>query len=91
MAAGYGSSLQHLIDMKQGTACAAPVQPMIARAKCAPIRYHCRIMRKRSSVKLPRPPSVPPPRAPTPARNPNVNQQTRRMLGQHYRAKYGVK
>jgi hypothetical protein len=69
----------------------APVRPMIARAKCAPIRYYCRTMRKRSTAKSPKPQAPRPPRAPVPALNPNLNQQTRRMLGQHYRAKYGVK
>jgi hypothetical protein len=34
---------------------------------------------------------VPPRRGPTPARNPNLNHQTRQVLAQHYRAKYGVK
>jgi len=69
----------------------APVWPMIARAKCAPIRYHCGAMRKRSTAKSPKPQAAQPPRGPLPALNPNLNQQTRRMLGQHYRAKYGVK
>ena len=62
---------------------------MIARAFCAPFRYHCATMRKRTSAKPPRAPQ--PPRGPQPARNPNLQQQTRRVLGQHYRAKYGVK
>lgn len=33
----------------------------------------------------------PAPRGPVPSRNPNLNQQTRKVLAQHYRAKYGVK
>jgi hypothetical protein len=48
-------------------------------------------MRKRSAAKSPKPQVARPPRGPLPALNPNLNQQTRRMLGQHYRAKYGVK
>lgn len=37
----------------------------------------------------PQPPAT---RAPQPRNpNPNFNQQTRRVLAQHYRAKYGVK
>ena len=65
---------------------------MIARAKCAihplPWRDHaqtidCKIAqiagwRARRAARCH-------------ARNPNLNQQTRRVLGQHYRAKYGVK
>lgn len=46
-----------------------------------------------------RSPSKPPQRAPAPrakgakpfALNPRFTQQTRKMLGKHYRAKYGVK
>ena len=34
---------------------------------------------------------VPPRRGPAPSRNPNLNHQTRQVLAQHYRAKYGVK
>ena len=48
-------------------------------------------MRKRSTAKSPKPPAPRPPQGPAPAHNPNLNQQTRRVLGQHYRAKYGVK
>lgn len=34
---------------------------------------------------------VPPRRGPAASRNPNLNHQTRQVLAQHYRAKYGVK
>ena len=34
---------------------------------------------------------APPRRGPPPSRNPNLNHQTRQVLAQHYRAKYGVK
>jgi hypothetical protein len=42
---------------------------------------------------MPRNPSAPAvSRAtPYPSRNPKLNQQTRQVLAQHYRAKYGVK
>ena len=43
-------------------------------------------------LKQPKPaPAARAQRAPVPSRNPNLNQQTRRVLAQHYRAKYGVK
>jgi len=64
---------------------------MIARAICAPFRYHARTMKKR-----PPQPSAPRAGAPPPGRRPfelnrNLNRQTRKMLAKHYRAKYGVK
>jgi hypothetical protein len=34
---------------------------------------------------------APPRRGPAASRNPNLNHQTRQVLAQHYRAKYGVK
>ena len=42
---------------------------------------------------LPRKPSAPATSraTPHPSRNPKLNQQTRQVLAQHYRAKYGVK
>jgi hypothetical protein len=72
---------------------------MIARAKTAPFRYYRGVMTKPASAKhtkTPQPHSPQPTaaqRAPQPPRNanPNFNQQTRRVLAQHYRAKYGVK
>ena len=48
-------------------------------------------MRKRSTAKSPKAPAARAPRGRAPAPNPNLNQQMRRVLGQHYRAKYGVK
>ena len=65
---------------------------MIARAKIAPFRYYRGVMNKPASAKPPKPaPAARAQRAPLPSRNPNLNQQTRRVLAQHYRAKYGVK
>jgi len=52
------------------------------------------IMTKKQNPNLnpARPPApAKPKRGPVPARNPNLNQQTRQVLAQHYRAKYGVK
>jgi hypothetical protein len=53
------------------------------------------IMTKKTPPKaaMPRNPSAPAvSRAtPHPSRNPKLNQQTRQVLAQHYRAKYGVK
>jgi hypothetical protein len=53
------------------------------------------VMTHKTSPKaaVPRKPSAPaaPRAAPLPARNPRINQQTRQVLAQHYRAKYGVK
>jgi hypothetical protein len=50
------------------------------------------IMTKKSAPPLARPlaPTIAR-RGPAPQRNPNLNQQTRKVLAQHYRAKYGVK
>ena len=68
---------------------------MIARAKSASIRYYRGIMRKNSSTTPPAPQAKVPraQRGPVPLHNlnPNLNQQTRKVLAQHYRAKYGVK
>jgi hypothetical protein len=51
------------------------------------------IMTKKSSPKpaRPAPPAMALRRGPVPSRNPNLNQQTRKVLAEHYRAKYGVK
>jgi hypothetical protein len=52
-------------------------------------------MTKSTTQKPPRP--VPPIAKPAPSRNPfalnnqNFNQQSRKLLAKHYRAKYGVK
>ncbi len=66
---------------------------MIARAKNALFRYYRVVMQKPSNTKPPKPavPGARSQRAPLPPRNPNLNGQMRRVLGQHYRAKYGVK
>ena len=52
-------------------------------------------MRKNSSTTPPAPQAKVPraQRGPVPLHNfnPNLNQQTRKVLAQHYRAKYGVK
>ena len=66
---------------------------MIARAKSASIRYYRGIMRKNSNSTPPAPQAKAPraPRGPVQSRNPNLNEQTRKVLAQHYRAKYGVK
>ena len=65
---------------------------MIARANFASIRYYCGIVRKNSNAKTPpKAPAARPQRGPAPLRNPNLNHQTRQVLAQHYRAKYGVK
>jgi hypothetical protein len=50
------------------------------------------IMTKKSTLPPARPPApATSRRGPAPLRNPNLNQQTRKVLAQHYRAKYGVK
>jgi hypothetical protein len=49
-------------------------------------------MTKPSPPKPPKPAIPAPPKSKNPfALNPNFNQQTRKMLGKHYRAKFGVK
>ena len=49
-------------------------------------------MSKAPSSKPPKPASPAPAKSKNPfALNPNFNQQTRKMLGKHYRAKFGVK
>ena len=57
-----------------------------------PVRNH------RTRMTKPTPPKPPKRVAPAPAKsknpfalNPNFNQQTRKVLGKHYRAKFGVK
>lgn len=49
-------------------------------------------MNKQPSPKPPRPVMPTPAKSKKPfALNPNFNQQTRKVLGKHYRAKFGVK
>ena len=49
-------------------------------------------MTKPSPPKPLKPATPAPPKSKNPfALNPNFNQQTRKMLGKHYRAKFGVK
>jgi hypothetical protein len=49
-------------------------------------------MTKPSPLKPLKPATPAPPKSKNPfALNPNFNQQTRKMLGKHYRAKFGVK
>jgi hypothetical protein len=49
-------------------------------------------MPKHSTPKPPRPAPTAPAKSKNPsALNPNFNQQTRKLLGKHYRAKFGVK
>ena len=66
---------------------------MIARAKNTLFRYYRGIMQKPANAKPPKPAALATrtQRTLLPPRNPNLNQQTRRVLAQHYRAKYGVK
>lgn len=64
----------------------------MARPDCSMLRPST-VMTKKTLSKPAKPakPAVPARRGASPARNPNLNQQTRKILGQHYRAKYGVK
>lgn len=57
-----------------------------------PVRNHPAAMTKPALPKLqkPAPPASAKSKNPF-ALNPNFNQQTRKMLGKHYRAKFGVK
>ena len=49
-------------------------------------------MTKPPQIKTPKPANPAPAKSKNPfALNPNFNQQTRKMLGKHYRAKFGVK
>jgi hypothetical protein len=57
-----------------------------------PVRNHPAAMTKPSLPKLQKSLLPAPAKTKNPfALNPNFNQQTRKMLGKHYRAKFGVK
>jgi hypothetical protein len=57
-----------------------------------PVRNHPARLMKPSQPKPARPAAPAPAKSRNPfALNPRFNQQTRKMLGKHYRAKFGVK